>query len=227
LGALIAHSASATAETAPLDFAREYIREIVTNERLRELGEKDVNENGANRFMASIRASTRIILELRSQIRVLNGMSLAEPFDKVPTMIARAYEQKIEVNEQWIATSQALLSAESSGPQPGVDYSAMVTETPKLTAKNEYIDRALFQVSPLIFGMLIDSKPDKNGHASRLIITRAQRDQLVESLRSGFGKKMDKKGDQGYFVASGTVLRDLLLKKGYHCADEPMQGRGQ
>jgi hypothetical protein len=41
-------------------------------------------------------------------------------------------------------------------------------------------------------------------------------------LQAGFGKKMDKKGDHGYFVASGTVLRDVLLKKGYKCADEPM-----
>ena len=108
------------------------------------------------------------------------------------------------------------------GPQPGVDYDALTTDAPKLTAKNEYLDRTLFEVSALVFGMLIDSKPDKDGHASRLIIMRTERDRLIDSLQSGFGKKMDKKGDQGYFVASGTVLRDLLSKKGYHCADEPM-----
>jgi hypothetical protein len=72
----------------------------------------------------------------------------------------------------------------------------------------------------LVFFMLIDDKPDKNGHASRLIITRAQRDQLIASLQAGFGKKMDKKGDQGYFVASGTVLRDALSD--HKCADDPM-----
>jgi hypothetical protein len=87
---------------------------------------------------------------------------------------------------------------------------------------NEHIDRALFQATPLVFGMLISQTPDKDGHASRLIITRAERQRLIESLQTGFGKKMDKKGDQGYFVASGTVLRDLLSKKGYKCADEPM-----
>ena len=103
-GTLIAHSAFATVATAPLDFAREYIREIITNEHMRELGEKDVNEQGANRFMASIRASTRIILELRSQINVLNGMALAKPFDEVPAMIAKIYQHKVEINEQMIAT---------------------------------------------------------------------------------------------------------------------------
>ena len=34
LAALVAHSAIATAETAPVDFAREYIREIVVNEHM-------------------------------------------------------------------------------------------------------------------------------------------------------------------------------------------------
>jgi hypothetical protein len=107
-----------------------------------------------------------------------------------------------------------------SGPKPGVDYDALVTEAPKLTAKNEHIDRTLFQAASLVFGMLIDTKPDKDGHASRLVITRAERVDLLKSLQAGFGKKMDKKGDQGYFVASGTVLRDLLSKQGYRCADE-------
>jgi len=123
--ALAAYPAIAAAETAPLDFAREYIREIITNEHTRELGEKDVNEKGANRWMASIRASTRIILELRSQISILNGLELAEPFDKLPMLIAKAYEQKTEIHEQLIATSQAFPSAEWSGPLPGVDYDAL------------------------------------------------------------------------------------------------------
>jgi hypothetical protein len=37
----------------------------------------------------------------------------------------------------------------------------------------------------LVLYLLIDSKPDKDGHASRLIITRAQRDELIASLQAG------------------------------------------
>ena len=138
-------------------------------------------------------------------------------------MIVQLYEKKIELNDQMVAGAEAMASALMSGkPKPDVDYNALVTEAPKVTAMNEHIDRTLFQAASLVFGMLIDSKPDKDGHASRLVITRAERVDLLKSLQAGFGQKMDKKGDQGYFVASGTVLRDLLSKKGYHCADEPM-----
>jgi hypothetical protein len=213
------------ADTSPFDFAREYIREIVTNERMRALAEKDVTEPNADKMMASIRASTRITLELRSQISVLQRLALSEPkFERLPGMIVQIYEQKIEVNDQIIALSKTFEKASVSGPAPDVDYGALAADAPKLTARNEYIDRMMFEgPTKLIFLMLIDdSKPDKNGHLSRLVITRAQRDQLIASLQSGFGKKMDKKGDQGYFVASGTVLRDMLLKNGYKCADEPM-----
>ena len=52
LAALVAHSAIATAETAPLDFAREYVREIVVNERMRALAEKDVTEPNADKMAA-------------------------------------------------------------------------------------------------------------------------------------------------------------------------------
>jgi hypothetical protein len=210
------------AETSPLDFAREYIREIVTNERMRALAEKDVkeaSEPNAAKMMAIIRSSTRIILELRSQISVLQRMTLSEPFDRLPGMLVQLYGKKIEVNDRMIAMATAF----AKGPEPDVDYGALAAESPKLTAENEHIDRLLFEgATKLVLYLLIDSKPDKDGHASRLIITRAQRDELIASLQAGFGKKMDKKGDHGYFVASGTVLRDVLLKKGYKCADEPM-----
>ena len=70
-------------------------------------------------------------------------------------------------------------------------YGALTAEAPKITAGLEYIDRSLFQATPLIFATLIDMKPDKQGHASRLIVTRAEREQLVRSLQTSFGKKLD------------------------------------
>jgi hypothetical protein len=72
----------------------------------------------------------------------------------------------------------------------------------------------------MIFSTLIDEKPDKNGHMSRLSITRAERDALVRSLEMSFGTKLDQT-NQNVLVSSASALRDALTKKGYRCSDEP------
>jgi hypothetical protein len=204
------------AETSHLVFVTEYVRELGVNEHMRELGEKDIAEPGANIYAVMIRSGTRIILELTAQIGMLKGMTLNPPFDKVPDSIAGFYDQKIKVQNQFIAIATAF----ATGPKPGVDYSALAADAPKLTATLEYLDRSLFQATPLIFAMLIADKPDSQGHMSRLRITRAERDKLVRSLQIDFDGKMDQT-DQNYIVSSASVLRDYLIKKGYKCADDP------
>jgi hypothetical protein len=215
--ALIALPASrAAAETSHLAFVTEYVRELGVNEHMRELGEKDIGEPGADKNAAMIRSSTRIILELTSQIGMLKSMTLNPPLDGVPSALASFYDQKIQVHQKLIEMATAFVS----GPKPGVDYGALAAEAPKLTATLEYIDRSLFQTTPLIFASLIADKPDSQGHMSRLRITRAERDGLLRSLQIDFGTKMDST-DQNYIVSSATVLRDYLSKKGYKCSDDP------
>jgi chorismate mutase len=54
-----------------------------------------------------------------------------------------------------------------------------------------YIDKALFNVIPLIFATLIDQRADSENHLSHIVITRAQRVTVVRTLNQTFGKKMD------------------------------------
>lgn len=206
----------AAAETSQLAFVTEYVRELGVNEHMRELGEKDVAEPGADKNAAMIRSGTRIILELTSQIGILKSMTLNPPFADLPGTIANFYDQKIQVQQEFVGLATAFVS----GPKPGVDYGALAAKAPKLTATLEYLDRALFQATPLIFATLIADKPDSQGHMSRLRITRAERDGLLRSLQIDFGAKMDST-DQNYIVSSATVLRDYLSKKGYKCSDDP------
>jgi hypothetical protein len=213
---------ASAAETSRLAFVTEYVRELGVNEDMRALAASDLDKiagksEPTDKNAAMIRGSTRIVLELTAQIGILKGMNLNKPFDGLPRNIAEFYDQKIMVHNQMNAMATAFLS----GPKPGVDYSAMMAEAPKLTATLEYIDRALLQATPLIFATLIDEKPDKDGHVSRLTITRAQRDDLVRSLQISFGKKLDL-SDQNLTVASASVLRDYLSRKGYKCSDEPL-----
>jgi hypothetical protein len=216
LAALLLSVTALAAETLHLTFVSEYVREIGVNEELRELAAKEVAEPGADKNAAMIRSGTRIVLELNSQVAMLKGMSLNPPFDKVPGAIAAFYEQKINAYNRMIAMASAFVQ----GPKPGVDYGALAAEAPKLTAMIEYIDRSIFQATPLIFATLIADKPDSQGRMSRLRITRAERDELVRSLQISFGEKMDQT-DQNWIVSSATVLRDYLIKKGYKCSDDP------
>jgi hypothetical protein len=216
LAVLFLSATGVAAETPHLAFVNEYVRELGVNEHMRELGEKDIGEQGADKNAALIRSSTRIVLELTSQIAMLEGMTLNPPFDKVPAAIAAFYKQKIEVHNQFIAMATAFVS----GPKPGVDYGALAADAPKLTATLEHIDRSLFQATPLIFATLIADKPDSQGHMSRLRITRAERDKLARFLQIDFGDKMNAT-DQNYIVSSASVLRDYLIKKGYKCSDDP------
>ena len=205
------------AETSHLAFVTEYVRELGANEQLRALAEKDVTEPGSDSNAAIIRSSTRNILELNAEIAALKEMKLDEHFASVPEAIAAFYEKKIDVYQQMIKLAKAFIS----GPKPNVDYGAMVAEAPKLTTAMQYIDHSLFQATPLVFAMLIADKPDGQGRMSRLRITRAERDHLLQSLQISFGAKMNN-DDQNYIVGSATVLRDYLSKKGYKCADDPL-----
>lgn len=216
LAALLLSATGLAAETSHLTFVSEYIREIGINEELREVAFKDVTEPGADKNAAIIRSSTRIVLELTSQVAMLKSMLLNPPFDKLPETIAAFYEQKIDIHNRMIAMASAFVQ----GPKPGVDYGALAAEAPKLTATIEYIDHSIFRATPLIFATLIADKPDNQGHMSRLRITRAERGKLVQSLQISFGDKMNQT-DQNWIVSSATVLRDYLIKKGYKCSDDP------
>ena len=204
------------AQEAPnLAFLSEYIRELGVNERMRALGERDLTEVGSDhQFVALIRSSTRIRMELGAQIHTLSGIHLKPPFEDLTTKITKFYSMKIEFHQRLIAISTSLLSR----PQPGVDYGALAAEVPKTTASLEYIDRSLLEVTPLIFATLIDQEPDKNGKVSHLIITRAERQRLLVVLSLHFGQKMDLE-NQSYIVSSASVLKSYLLK--YKCSDEP------
>ena len=215
--AVVLFPAGVSAQQSPnIAFVSEYVRELGANERDRELNEKEVSVKDVNeKFAAMIRGTTRATLTLSAQISALQSIRLAKPYAELPNNIATFYRHKIDAYKSMTEMATAMLS----GPKPGVDYGAMMADAPKLTAMVEYIDRALFEATPLVFSTLIDPKPDKDGHMSRLIVTRAERDQLVRSLEISFGKKLDQK-EQNYIVSSASVLRDYLAKKGYKCADE-------
>ena len=204
------------AETPHIEFVHEYIRELSEMEDLRAGAEVDLKRKDANPVVDMIHYSTRYQLALRADIGILNSMHISGDLGSPIAYIVAFYQQKMGICERMAAISTELMS----GPKPGMDYGKLVAEVPKLRAMLESVDESFLKMSGLVFVTLIDPKPDSANHMSRLIITSAERQDLLKQLKTDFGPKFDQK-NENYFVGSAEVLRNYLRKvKGYKCSDE-------
>lgn len=204
-------------ETPHLAFVTEYVRELAAIEGIRDSGQKELTEASDDpnaTFSNMIHTSTLFQLELGSQIRMLKDMNLKAPYNFLIPDITAFYEQKIALWQRMVEIGSAFMS-----PKPGVDYGKLTAELPKIRAKLDYVDESLFQITPAIFATLIDIKPDSRNHVSHLVITKAEKTDLIDKIDTDFGSKLDEKG-QNYTVGSAKVLKDYLLKD-YKCSDEP------
>ena len=83
-------------------------------------------------------------LELESQKGQLNRMRLDDPFNELIPSITRFYQDKIELWQQMIDICSAFVG----GPKPNVDYAKLGADMPKIRARLDFIDKALFEASP-------------------------------------------------------------------------------
>ena len=211
----IVHSATAQGQqTKPLVFVREYVREVSEIERLRQRGENDLKAGG-EQMANCVRNMTSLQIEYRIQTGMMKRMALPGQFKELPVRIAQVYEMKSGYLGKYIEVCSAMLAR----PQPGVDYGKLVAEAPKITANLDALDHTQFEMTPLLFAMLIDMRPDKAGHASHLNITNAERADLVEEIDRRFGDNL-KPDETSPPVSSMAGLRILLLN-GHKGSDEP------
>lgn len=208
-------AAGVSAETDHLMFVSEYIRELSEQEGIRKQEVAEMKEPGTNALISAIHYDTRMQLALSADINMMGGMHLFAQFSFLPKQIAQFYVQKGEV----LSEMERIASAMIEGPKPGVDYTKMAVEMPKLRAQLEDIDDTFIKVSVLVFATLIDPKPDKHNHLTYLIITREQRKNLLDSMKIDFGGELNAK-NQPYLVSAAGVIYDGL-HKGYRYADDP------
>jgi hypothetical protein len=163
------HSQTKKPETPHLVFVTEYIRELAAVENIRASGEKELKQGTTdNTFTNMIHSSTLFQLELGSQISMLKGMNLKPPFEGLIPNITEFYKRKVALWQRMTDIGSAFVG----GPKEGVDYSKLGAEMPQIRAQLEFIDHALFDISPMIFATLIDMKPDSKNHASHLFGNR-------------------------------------------------------
>ena len=217
IGLVFVSITSQAADTAPIEFAKEYIRELGALENLRDEGASELKEKrtDANQpFVVGIHSFTRIQNALQMNVYMLKGMKLAPPNEGDIKTLTDIYEVEINLYKRMIGIFTVMLS----DPKPNTDYGAVAAEMPKLRAGIDDTDESLFQMATLVFAALIDIKPDKNNHVSRLTITCEERQALIDSLNTRFGSKLDKK-DQNYIVSGAWLLR-ANLQKDFKCSDD-------
>ena len=214
---LLIWSASCAADNSNYAVAVEYVRCLATTHDLQRNAKIEVAKakDPTSTLMTGVRTSTKAKLEMTATIASLNQLKVADDASVFVHDLVDFLQQKIELNDRLIDIASKLLS----GPNPAVDYGKLVTGSAEIGATIESIDEQIFKLANAFFAVMIDTRPDKQGHASRLKITRSQRAELLKLIDSRFGSSLDAK-DKNWTV-SGAWLMRANLKKSFKASDEP------
>lgn len=208
-------------DTPPYDIVSEYIRSLSAVHKIQQSATnetKNESDDHMKSMMNAIRNFTQFKLQLNLSIGMLEGMRLRrEPFDDlIPTTIS-IYKKKVKLFDEALQMSKKFASPI---PKPGVDYQKMAARMPEITANIEYLDETLFQMMVLVCGLLIDEKPDSEGHMSHLNISSEQRQSLIDRIDSGFGESLNSE-TKNYTVASASMVKKFL--QGEHKSTDEWQ----
>ena len=208
-------------ESSRLAFVTEYIRELGEQadiERAFAAESKLANKDDALQMMMNnIRSSSRYVLEFNTDVGMLDQVKLDPPFETLAPNMIIIYKKKLDIHRELKEIANAFVS--SNAPAPGVDYGKLAARASELTADMEHIGKVQFDMTPLVFALLIDDKADKAGHVSHLRITRAERRNLIRSIKNKFGASLEQR-NQSFTVSSATVLLAYFLKD-FKCSDDP------
>jgi S1-C subfamily serine protease len=210
----ISNEPQVTQNSSRIQFAEEFVREIREAWAIQKKFEVELLEDHSvgEKLQTDIRNNTRLILEMQSNIRVLQSIKLDEPFYTFNAELRRLYQQKIGIHKE--ATYIATVAL--SGSKPGVDYGPMLARMPQATAEMENLNKGILNISAAIIFSLIDYETP--GDIAHLIITKRKRKELIDSLNREFWSSLTAK-NLNVLAGAALVLKGGLLK--YKAADEP------
>lgn len=187
-------------------FADEYIRELSELQDISDeaQAEQKSARNSNEQMTNAVHFSSAMILAMRADIGILAAVKADT--DTVNSLVG-IYQSSIPQHQRLIDISTIFLG----GPKAGVDYGALGAEVPQVRAKIESLGKLYLLMSNLTFAQLVSLEPDSKGHASRLNITQAERDELVRHINRSFGKHLNEK-NQSHFSSGAWLLRANLQK---------------
>jgi hypothetical protein len=200
-----------------VQFVSDYIRALSETENIHADAERDLKtaNNPQEKFSSCVHTTELQTLVMADAANMAATYKLTGESKEAPSLLVKYYATKGEMFNSLGDMCATMLQ----GPKPGVDYGKVAVGMPKLRADMEHTDKNLLLMAVLVFNVLISPTPDKQGHMSRLIVTRKERDQLVHQINTGF-RNLDAK-NANYTVSSAAILRDYLARKGYKCTDDP------
>jgi hypothetical protein len=169
--------------------------------------------------IAMIRYNHAMNLELGSSIDRLKRMHVSVPtLAGVPQLLADTFEQRIQYQKELISIKKASLVFT---PTPGVDYAKLLGRLPELGAEMDHLDRTFMQNYPqLFYGMIVDMKANSQGMVDHLLITKAERGELIRQIDTAFGENITWNPQMTYNTGAAKATRDLLGGN-RRCSDEP------
>ncbi len=219
LAVIIAFGALFAASSAKSDdsysFVLDYVRQLGRIEDIQYVAEQELSRANSEQMAECVNNSTSFQLEIDDDIRMLRSFHLQTLVVGFNDRLADLYGVEEHLYKRLADICQLFITA----PQHNVDYAMLAAEAPKIRAQLNYVQQKIFDATPLVFASLIDTRPDSNGHLSRLLISKAERDHLILMIKLGFGEKLDSK-IQNYTVSSASVLLSYL-EKDYKCSDDP------
>ena len=214
---LLVWSASCAADNSNYAAAVEYIRCLATTNDLQRNAKMEVAKakDPTSTLMTSVRMSTKAKLEMAAMVASLNQLEVTDDAGAFVRGLVDFQKQKIELNNQLIDIASKLLG----DPNVAIDYGKLMAASAEIAATIESIDEQIFKLANAFFAVMIDTRPDKQGHANRLKITRSQRAELLKLIATRFGSSIDAK-DKNWTVSGAWLIRSNL-KKGFKASDEP------
>ena len=212
---LIALTRTTSAQDERIRFVNEYIRGLSQVVELRVEATRTGSKEDTGKIAECVKNGSRLEVELGENVRMMRRITLSGQNKQSPETIARIWEQELAAYQKLTDMCTIFMQ----GPEPGLDYIAVEAEAPKVAANIEYLDRMLFQSSPLVCAALVGDQSDvAEDHPNRLILRRQERDELVATLNSSL-PDIDKT-NPGYLTSAAKVVKIFLTKSGHRTADE-------
>ena len=202
---LLATSTAQAAETPPLQFVTEYIRDFGAIEHIRRTQERELGALQQPTLATCTRSGTQYRSELTRQSSRMRRMIGPPSWRDLPARLAGLYDRKIALYTEVVKRCTAL----GTGAHTNVSSLEVMAAVSQYNAKIDAIDKSLFQTSTDVFNTLLSTTPDRHGKLRRLSITTVEKQALLRQIQLEFGTELDD-DQQTYLTNAATVIRDFL-----------------
>ena len=204
-------------QTSNYDVTTEYVHDLAAMHDIQTSAKAEAakTKDRTQTLVNNIRTGTKIKLELQAAVGRLSAMAPTKEAQASVDFLIGFYRLQIGYHDRLVDIGTQFLS----GPQPEVNYGALTAEVPKISATLGEIDKSIFELANLFFAHLVDLRPDRNGHASHLTITKAQRQKLIALINNRFGASLNDK-NSSWMVSGAWLVRSNLMKD-FKSADDP------